>query len=109
LLAFHSSLKAELGLRKSNIKTILVAPGQLSTRLFSKVKSPSSFFSPVVEPVELGKEIVTLIDSGMSGEIRLPFYTQLVPVLPSLPVAIQSLCRRLAGLDQAMANSIAKS
>jgi short-subunit dehydrogenase len=106
LLAFHASLKAELELKKSNIKTILITPGQFSTRLFKNVKTPSSFLAPVVEPVELGREIVALIDSGMSGELRLPFYTQLVPFLSSLPVSIQYLCRRFAGVDRAMAASI---
>jgi hypothetical protein len=88
-----------------NIKTILVAPGQLGTTLFTDVKTPSGFLAPVVEPTELAREIVAMIDRGGSGEIRLPLYAGLVPALSALPASLQWVARRWSGLDKAMLNS----
>ena len=102
----HASLRAELKYFEhpsaKNIKTILVAPGQLGTSLFSGVKTPSEFLAPVVEPVELAKEIVNMIDSGLSGEIRIPFYADWIPIFQALPVSLQQMLRTWSGLDRAM-------
>ena len=51
-----------------NVRMVLVTPGQLGTRLFEGVKTPSSFLGPVVEAVELAREIVRVVDEGVSGE-----------------------------------------
>ena len=106
LLAMHASLRAELRYSEhpsaKNIKTVLVAPGQLGTSLFAGLKTPSVFLAPVVEPVELAKEIVKMIDSGMSGEIRIPFYADWVPMFQILPVSLQQVLRSWSGLDRAM-------
>jgi hypothetical protein len=90
------------------IKTILVAPGQLGTPLFESVQTPSNFLAPIVEPVELAKEIVRMIEIGESGNIRMPFYSQWAPVLLALPVGVQAIVRRWSGLDQAMIRSMEK-
>ena len=82
LIAMHSSLRAELNSSSTapegaeSIRTILVTPGQLSTNLFQGVETPSSFLGPVVETVELAREIVKMVDLGMSGEISLPLYAR---------------------------------
>ncbi|TLD24705.1 short chain dehydrogenase/reductase [Venturia nashicola] len=61
LVAFHASLKAELSCSAhqgaEKIKTVLVTPGQLGTPMFGGLKTPSTFLAPIVEPVELAKEI----------------------------------------------------
>lgn len=102
----HASLRAELGISQHtgapNIKTVLVAPGQLSTPLFASVQTPSAFLAPIVEPVELAKEVVRVIDSGCSGEIAMPLYARWIPILGALPVSIQRIARGLSGLDKAM-------
>jgi short-subunit dehydrogenase len=106
LIAFHASLKAELDRSThpgaENIKTVLVTPGQLGTSLFGGLKTPSTFLAPVVEPVELAKEIVKAVDSGWSGEVSLPLYTRLAPLLPALPSGIWTVGRALSGMDGAM-------
>ena len=114
----HASLRAELASPTApegaeNIRTILVTPGQLSTNLFAGVKTPNSFFGPVVEPVELAREIVRMVDAGESGEISMPFYARWIDWLHVLPVGLQRILRRLSGVDRAMdgvtANSTASS
>jgi hypothetical protein len=102
-------LKAELETSTlhaaKNIKLILVAPGQLATGLFSFVKTPSEFLAPVVEAVQLAKEVIDMIDSGRGGAIRLPFYTQWIPLVGAFPAGVQKLFRNLSSLDIATSSS----
>jgi hypothetical protein len=102
----HASLRAELDNSQHpgalNIKTILVAPGQLGTPLFADLRTPSNFLAPVVEPVELAKEIVQMIDSGCSGQIAMPLYARWVPLLGVLPAGVQRMVRGWSGMDGAM-------
>lgn len=107
LIAMHTSLRAELASPTAPegaeyIRTILVTPGQLSTNLFASVKTPSSFFGPVIEPVELAREIVRTIDSGESGHISMPFYARWIEWMHVLPVSAQKLVRKMSGVDKAM-------
>ena len=63
ITAMHKSLTAELK-STPDIKTILVSPGQLSTPLFNGVETPNSFFGPVLEPVDVAREVIAAIDAG---------------------------------------------
>ncbi|KAI9882730.1 MAG: 26S proteasome regulatory subunit rpn6 [Watsoniomyces obsoletus] len=109
LLAFHASLKAELSSSSSpssssssNIKTVLVIPGQMSTSMFAGIRTPSNFFAPVVEPIEMAKSIVQAVERGKNDEIALPLYARWIPLLGVLPVGIQRVMRTVVGLDRAM-------
>lgn len=106
LVAFHASLKAELSCSAhqgaENIKTVLVTPGQLGTSMFGRLKTPSTFLAPIVEPVELAKEIVNIVDSGWSGEVALPLYSRLAPLLAALPSGICTIGRAFSEMDNAM-------
>lgn len=107
LIAMHASLRAELASSLApegaeGIRTILVTPGQLSTSLFHGVQTPSTFFGPVVEPVELARELVRMIDAGESGEISMPLYARWIDWLHVLPVSVQKIARQLSGMDRAM-------
>ena len=85
-----------------NVRMVLVTPGQLGTRLFEGVKTPSSFLGPVVEAVELAREIVRVVDEGVSGEVSLPLYAKWVGVLQVLPWSLQRVARWASGVDGAM-------
>ena len=108
LIALHASLRAELTSPSHaprgahRIRTILVMPGQLSTPLFAGLQTPSTFLGPVVEPVELAREIVRTIDAGESGEISVPLYARWVEWLAVLPAGLQRVVRGLSGVDRAM-------
>lgn len=103
LLALHHSLKAELAQipEASEIKTILVTPGHMSTKMFAGVKTPG-FLAPIVTPAEIGKSIIKLVERGESGEIALPLYSQYVGFLGVLPNGVQHLIRKWSGLDTAI-------
>ncbi|KAF2849858.1 NAD(P)-binding protein [Plenodomus tracheiphilus IPT5] len=104
LLALHHSLRAELAQNPDakDIKTILVTPGQMGTKMFAGLQTPSNFLAPIVTPAEIGKDIIKMIERGDSGEIALPLYARYIPILGVLPVGIQHIVRRLSGLDQAV-------
>ena len=104
LLALHQSLRAELAQNPDakHIKTILVTPGQMGTRMFADLKTPSNFLAPIVTPAEIGKDIIRMIEKGDSGEIAVPLYSRYIQVLGVLPFGVQHLIRKLSGMDKAV-------
>ena len=107
LIAMHASLRAELTGSSApqgaeRVRMVLVTPGQLGTKLFAGVETPSGFFGPVVEPVELAREIVRMVDGGVSGEISLPLYARWIDWLHVLPPGVQRVLRGISGMDRAM-------
>jgi short-subunit dehydrogenase len=108
LIAMHKSLTAELRLYPE-IKTILVTPGQLSTALFTGVKTPSSFFAPVVEPVEVAKGVIAAIEAGSSAEMAMPLYARWIDWMNVLPVGVQRVARWVSGVDTAMKTFIGRA
>ena len=97
----HESLTAEL-IEYPAIKTLLVVPGQFSTPLFDGVKTPSNFLAPIMEPIEVAKEVISAIDGGRGGELALPLYSRWIVVMNVLPVSLQRLLRWMSGCDSAM-------
>ena len=104
LLTYHASMTAEFLETHPNIKTILVAPGHLSTDLFAGLrKNPmQAFLGPVVEVQDLAMKIVSMIDSGNGGIIAEPLYARWIFLLEAFPVGLQKVLRGLAGVDTAM-------
>lgn len=102
LTAMHRSLTAELRESHPEIRTVLVTPGQVSTPLFYGVQTPNSFIAPVVEPVDVAKEIVAAIDSGKGATVAMPLYARWVDWLNVLPVGVQTIVRWAAGVDRGM-------
>lgn len=112
VIAMHNSLLAELRHSKEEgapfIKTLLVTPGQIGTQLFRGLRTPSSFFAPIVEPVEITKAIVKLIDGGEGGELAMPLYARWTWLYGVLPAGVQKVLRSISGIDTAMAASFGK-
>ncbi|KAG8528282.1 uncharacterized protein KY384_007199 [Bacidia gigantensis] len=109
LSAYHTSLSAELRTRAPQIKTILVAPGQLDTALFKDMKLQGrmqKFVGPVVPVSELAVKIVRMIDDGEAGEIREPFYARAFMGLPLLPMSVQRFLRWWGEVDSVLSSQI---
>ncbi|KLJ09856.1 7-alpha-hydroxysteroid dehydrogenase [Blastomyces silverae] len=102
--AVHKTVEAELRASGDNerVKMLLVETGQMATPLFEDVQTPNNFLAPVLEPVQVARDIVAAVDSGNGGVIRLPAYATLVSWYAVLPVAIQRLARHLSGIDRAV-------
>ena len=106
--ALHKSLTAELN-SSPNIKTILVSPGQLSTPLFKGVQTPSSFFGPVIEPVDVAREVIAAIDAGSSANLAMPFYARWIDWMNVFPIGVQAILRKLSGVDSAMDSFVGRT
>ncbi|KAH6885889.1 hypothetical protein B0T10DRAFT_408537 [Thelonectria olida] len=106
--ALHRSLSAELRESHPEIRTVLITPGQVSTPLFYGVQTPNSFIAPVVEPVEVAKEIVAAIDSGRGATVAMPLYARWIDWYSVLPVGVQVIVRALAGVDRGMKTFIGR-
>lgn len=112
LLAYHASLTSELASIAPLVKTILVAPGQLDTQMFSNVYLRGwsrNFFGPVVGAGEVAVKIVEMIDRGEGGVVSEPAYARWIAWLGLLPVGVQRLAKSWAGTDDAFAGDIRKS
>ncbi|KAI1967008.1 hypothetical protein LOZ58_000501 [Ophidiomyces ophidiicola] len=104
ITAVHKTVEAELALSGANaqVKMLLVETGQIATQLFERIKTPNKVFAPVLEPVQVAQKIVSVIDSGNGGLIRMPAYASLVSWYTVLPASIQKLARCLSGIDKAV-------
>lgn len=102
--ALHKTVEAELRIsgKSNHIKCLLVETGQIETPLFEKIKTPNTFFAPVLEPVKVTQKIVSQIDKGVGGLIRLPVFASLIGWYGILPASIQKLARFLSGIDSAV-------
>ncbi|KAJ6113614.1 Short-chain dehydrogenase/reductase family protein [Penicillium sp. IBT 18751x] len=105
LSALHRTIESELR-GSDQIKTLLVEVGQMATPLFDWVRTPSNFFAPVLEPVEVAREIVAAVDSGQGGVLRLPSFAKLVNLYAVLPGAVQRLARFVSGIDRAVSSGL---
>jgi NAD(P)-dependent dehydrogenase (short-subunit alcohol dehydrogenase family) len=100
--ALHKSLAAELRETHPDIRMVLVTPGQVSTPLFYGVQTPNSFLAPVVEPIDVAKEIISAIDNGYSTSVAMPLYARWIDWFNVLPIGVQQVARRVAGVDKGM-------
>ncbi|GFF29589.1 uncharacterized oxidoreductase C16H5.14c [Aspergillus udagawae] len=103
LSALHRTLEAELRVSRNDqiVKMLLVETGQISTPLFKSFKTPNKFFAPVLEPVHVAQKIITAIDEGQGGLIRLPAFAVFIDWYAVLPASIQRIARYLSGIDHA--------
>lgn len=107
LIALHESLTYEIGppsLNSTGIKTLLICPGQLKTPLFAGVKTPSSIFAPELDPKYVADQLISAVELGRRGEIRLPFYGNILPIFRALPWPIVEFVRGVTGIDKSMQN-----
>ncbi|KAK5660984.1 hypothetical protein OQA88_12361 [Cercophora sp. LCS_1] len=107
--AMHKSLAAELKQTHPQIRTVLVTAGQLSTPLFYGVQTPNAFLAPVVEPVDVAKEIIGVIDNGHNAVIGTPMYARWIDWYNVLPVGAQTMVRKIAGVDRAMKSFLGRT
>lgn len=75
----------------------------MSTPLFDTIETPNPFFAPILEPVQVAQAIISVVDSGNGGVIRLPAFAALVSWYAVLPFGIQKIARLLSGIDTAVA------
>lgn len=99
-----SEYKAKYGPlhRRFPVNTLLVLPGQVSTRMFQGVDTPSNFFGPILLPEQVASEIGIAILTSRTGTLELPLYTRFAWVIWVLPGFLVEGVRKLSGVDEKM-------
>jgi len=108
LISLHESLRYELDKRYNcpSIRTTLVLPGHINTRMFSKMSLPKSklynFLVPSLQPIDVTKAIIASLDERHSKTIYMPFYSNFTGLLNLTPSFIRDLAQWFSGADYAM-------
>lgn len=91
LVGFHESLHYELNsqYKGSNIKTTLVFPGHITTKLFQKFIQQSQFLTPSIDPIVVAKLIIDDIENHRNSDIFVPFYSALSKVYHLVPMKLR--------------------
>lgn len=104
VMQIHESLTQELK-QYSKIRMLLVSPGQLTTDMFSDVSPSRLFFAPLVNHIALAGVIVEKINCGEAGILCEPFYANFLPLVKTLPLVFQSICRWFSQMDEKITDS----
>ncbi|WAQ93231.1 hypothetical protein PtA15_18A289 [Puccinia triticina] len=77
-ILLHQSLREELTsiYHAPGVRTTLVCPGLMTTKMFEDVQTWNEFLFPKLSPHEIMKKIIQTIDNEDSSEIYLPLYTK---------------------------------
>lgn len=103
LISLHQSYEQELRVLKiDNVRTLLVLPGQLNTKMFSGFKPPRQFWAPTVDTRHLSQEIMKCCESGQRGTLNEPFYSYFAHILMSLPYVLQVWIRKFSQIDDCL-------
>lgn len=112
LIAFHESLTYELGppsFNNTGVKTLLICPGQMKTTMFNGVKTPSSLLAPELDPKVVAKVVFDSVSLGRRGEIKIPFYGNILPIMRAFPWPITQSVRYFSGMDASMKRFVGKT
>ncbi|AET38848.1 short-chain dehydrogenase/reductase Ecym_3361 [Eremothecium cymbalariae DBVPG len=84
---------------RGSIRSLLVCPGKIDTKMFDNAQSPSKIIAPDLDPKCLAREIIKAIDHNRSGTLKLPYYTNLMTYFKSLDWPWFRLFRLCSGFD----------
>ncbi|EDO16187.1 hypothetical protein Kpol_1014p2 [Vanderwaltozyma polyspora DSM 70294] len=100
LISLHESYQNEMEIKKiTNIRSLLVIPGQLNTQMFTGFEPPKQFFAPVINVERLSEVIITKCENGERGKLCAPYYSNFAHILMSLPFGLQVFVRKFSGMD----------
>lgn len=85
------------------------------TPLFYGVETPNTFIAPILEPLDVARQVVKAIENRQGGEIYAPWYVGYMYfslvygadyrwMMRGLPSSLSWFVRWLGGVDRAMTN-----
>ncbi|ODV77737.1 NAD(P)-binding protein [Suhomyces tanzawaensis NRRL Y-17324] len=98
-ILIYEALTQELVAFKS-IRILQVLPGQLTTDMFKDVAPSRQFLAPLVNHVKLAHQILARIETGEMGVLCEPLYSNFLPAVRALPLAVQKVCRWFSQMDE---------
>ena len=70
--------------------------------MFNGVSTPNSILAPELDPHYLAKFVLSSVQLGRRGEIKLPFYGNFLPIFRALPWQVTERVRNYSGIDSSM-------
>ncbi|KAJ1996897.1 hypothetical protein H4R26_006022 [Coemansia thaxteri] len=102
----HESLRREVASRyeANSIQFTIAFPGVINTGLFGGLDL-GSFLFPTLRPDSIARKVFAALGSGKGEEIFLPTMANLLPIINTLPLGVQStICDVLGGNNNAMSS-----
>ncbi|KAL7752131.1 hypothetical protein RI367_002174 [Sorochytrium milnesiophthora] len=84
LYGFHESLRQEL--LHTAIRSSIVCPAHIGTRLFKSVRLKYPFLTPSLDPADVAERIVCLIEDNVSRDLWLPLFTHASLLVRAAPI-----------------------
>lgn len=100
-IGFTESLRAELRLLNSAVRTLVVAPYYISTGMFEGVTTRFALLLPIMAPSKVSTKVLNAIEAGRQ-QLVMPPMVRLVPPLRILPPAAFDLILDLFGINHTM-------
>lgn len=100
-IGFTESLRAELRLLNSAVRTLVVAPYYISTGMFEGVTTRFPLLLPIMAPSKVSTKVLNAIEGGRQ-QLVMPPMVRLVPPLRILPPAAFDLILDLFGINHTM-------
>ena len=99
-VGFNETLRQELNQRKSALRTTIVCPFYIATKMVPGVRSRIPLLLPVLNPRRVSQKIVTAV-SRNKKQLLMPWMLYTVPLLRLLPVSVFDFILRVLGINQA--------
>ena len=105
MIGFHKSMCKHFKslpseCNKPGIKTLLVCPGKIQTKMFVDVPTPSKLLAPDIIPSQLALAIISAMEHNHLQTLNAPYYVNLIPFFKSLSWPYRHLLKHFSGMDQ---------
>ncbi|KAI9220589.1 hypothetical protein BC828DRAFT_415559 [Blastocladiella britannica] len=93
LLGFHEALRQEL--RNTTIKTSIVCPAHIGTRLFASVVNYYPWIAPTLTPEQVASAITGILERDQDADVWLPWFSWNALIVRAVPVWVNDLGHKL--------------
>lgn len=100
-VGFDESLRVEMKMQKTNVKTTCVCPFYISTGMFEGAQSRFNFLLPILTPAFVASEIVSAVKRN-EPVLMLPWMSNTMVYIRLLPIPIQDFLLGVLGMHSSM-------
>lgn len=100
-IGFTESLRNELRAEGSNVGTLVVCPYYINTGMFAGVRTKFPRLLPILDEVQVARQILDSIESGRE-QLILPWFPRLLPLTRMLPVRAFDALVDFFGINHSM-------
>ena len=105
---FMESLRNELRLAHTGVRTLIVCPFYMTTGMFEGVKTRVPLLMPILRPTAVAVKILDGIERG-TQQIILPPFVRIVPLLRLFPPPVIDLVADVFGINHTMDDFVGRA